>query len=205
MATWNQIAVENQTVTVEPGATVRYGASATGTEFVERVITAGGNVTASNAFFGSDPARGKAKFLFLLAPATAPTPAPAPQPTEPGLYVYTGPVPAAPAAGATDAEWTRYLAVQRLLVEAAQSESARLDRASRAALAAQQQAVATGYAELAKAIAELPAPIIQRAGPGVREMALKLMTDLPRRTGETADELAARALDEAQALARLTP
>lgn len=77
--TWERIASEGQTVEVPAESTVRYGASFDD-RYIERAVT--GLVTASNAFFGSDPARGTAKGLWLLvvvaadpsAPPTMPTP-----------------------------------------------------------------------------------------------------------------------------------
>ena len=60
--TWARIASEGQTVEVPADSTVRYGA-AFDDRYIERVVS--GSVTASNAFFGSDPARGTPKGLWL--------------------------------------------------------------------------------------------------------------------------------------------
>jgi hypothetical protein len=205
--TFTQIASEGQTVAVEPGAVVRYGASSTDAAlFIERTITAGGQVTASNAFFGADPARGRAKFLWLLDAAQAPSPAPEPPaPTEPGVYAYTGPIPLAPGPTSTDAQWLRYFEVQRLLAAAAASVASKLERESRDEYARQQKRVADGFATLAQAVATMPSPIIGATPPGLRECALRLMLDLPRVTGQSADQLAERAVKEAEALLRATP
>ncbi|WP_332848707.1 hypothetical protein [Massilia sp. S19_KUP03_FR1] len=79
--TWKQIGKEGDTVTVPAGTTVRYGANG---YYVTKTV--GGAVTASNAFFGKDPAVNAAKVLEQLstdaaAPVVAPpavTPAPSP-------------------------------------------------------------------------------------------------------------------------------
>jgi hypothetical protein len=67
--TWTKIANEGQTVEVPAASLVRYGASAE-ERFIEREVS--GSVTASNAFFGADPARGTPKGLWRLEAAQTP-------------------------------------------------------------------------------------------------------------------------------------
>ncbi len=206
MSTWTQIAVENQTVTVEPGATVRYGASATA-EFIERAFPAGGSVTASNAFFGGDPARGKAKFLFLLVPATAPAPAPtpAPPPADPTAYAYAGPLPPVPAASSTNWDaWNVYLRVETLREASARLAALKADCVSRDKHREATDAHTQQLRLLTQAMHDQP-QIIQHGPLTLRALALQLMIDTPRKGGETPDQLAARAVAEAEALMRVTP
>ncbi len=206
MTTWNQIASEGQTTTVAPGATVRYGASPTA-EFIERTFPAGGNVTASNAFFGSDPARGKAKFLFLLVPAVepAPAPTPAPQPADPTAYAYAGPLPPVPAASSTNWDaWSVYLRVENLREASARLAALNADRVSRDKHREATDAHREQLRLLTVAMHDQP-QIIQQGPLTTRALALQLMIDLPRRANETPDELAARAVAEAEALMRVTP
>jgi hypothetical protein len=80
MDTWSKIADENERAEVPADSTVRYGASAEA-GYIERVLS--GAVTASNGFFGGDPAPNVRKGLWLLVAASPPAPAPAPQPPAP--------------------------------------------------------------------------------------------------------------------------
>lgn len=82
--TWRAIADEGQSVEVPANSTVRYGQSPA-LRFVERVVS--GRVTASNGFFGGDPAPNSRKGLWLLetAPPPVPMPAPSPAPSGPQL------------------------------------------------------------------------------------------------------------------------
>ena len=90
-AAWERIASEGQTVEVPAESTVRYGASFDD-RYIERAVS--GLVTASNAFFGSDPARGTPKGLWLMqvAPVEPPAPTPAPQPVPPTMPVPGDPL-----------------------------------------------------------------------------------------------------------------
>lgn len=87
--TWVQIGSEGDTLTVDAGTTVRYGANGA---YVTRVVS--GAFTASNEFFGNDPAVGVRKTVEKLASASVPAPAPAPDPVP-------TPAPATPATPAT--------------------------------------------------------------------------------------------------------
>jgi hypothetical protein len=85
---WEQIGVENETLTVEADTTVVYGS---GGGWVTKVVS--GTFDATNGFFGSDPAYGIVKVVFRLvaapvivpepesAPEPAPEPVPIPEPT----------------------------------------------------------------------------------------------------------------------------
>ncbi|HEV7912365.1 MAG TPA: Ig-like domain-containing protein, partial [Albitalea sp.] len=64
--TWVRIASEGQSFTVSGTQTVRYGIDSF---WVQRSVTTSGQCT--NAFFGSDPARGRGKVCDRLQPGTA--------------------------------------------------------------------------------------------------------------------------------------
>jgi hypothetical protein len=77
---WMQIGGEGDTLIVDAGTTVRYGANGA---YVTKVVS--GAFTASNSFFGNDPAYGiqkvVEKYVGVVTPAPVPTPAPTPIPT----------------------------------------------------------------------------------------------------------------------------
>jgi hypothetical protein len=146
---WVKIANQGETVFLSAGAVVRYGVSPTD-RYVERTMTAEGQVSATNETFG-DPAPTFDKWLFergalLDPPPPGPTPAPPPQdvPTMPATLPNLPPLPAYPADG-TDLQRSQWLTLAGLHTSAVGIEVQ--DR-----IATAQSTIATQNAEFYAAI-----------------------------------------------------
>lgn len=89
---WVKIGVEGQKLTVAAGSRVRYGTAGVG--YVEKDVS--GEFTASNSFFGKDPAPKTAKVVELKKAEATPAPTPTPVPStgylirEKVVYVLVG-------------------------------------------------------------------------------------------------------------------
>lgn len=190
---WVKIASENQTAQVAPGSTLRFGVSAEN-QFVQRTDLSGA-VVASVAVFG-EPAKGLAKSLYLEMAEVA---------QDPTVYAYTGPQPPVPPASSVNWDtWNVYLRVENLRVEAAKISAINADRESRDQHRKATDAHREQLLLLTQAMHDQP-QVIQQGPLTLRALALQLMIDTPRKPNETPDQLAQRAVAEANALMRHTP
>lgn len=100
--TWTTIGYEYDQLNVPANSTLRYGANGS---FVQKTVS--GSFTASNDFFGSDPAPGARKQVDILNGGSTPTPAPTAAPTATPVAT-PAPAPTAtptPPTGASPGVW----------------------------------------------------------------------------------------------------